>query len=104
MAKPTASGKDKSLFSLGKHCKSHGSESREIIQSILVHKHKGERAFGGMRSCKLICPRILNARSATKAFGVTLERLMDYLNVIFKEVVVKILLCLESRENTGFQN
>lgn len=78
MAKPTASGKDTSLFSLGKHCKPHGSECREIIQSIPVHKHKGERALGGMGSCKLIRPRILNARSATKAFGVTLERLMDF--------------------------
>lgn len=79
MAKPTVSGKDMSLFSMGKHCKSHGSEHKEIIQSIPVHKHKAERALGGMGHCKLISPRILNARCATKAFGVTFERLMDFI-------------------------
>lgn len=54
--------------------------------SIPVHKHKGERALGCVGSCKLpISPRILNARCATKAFGVALERLMDFIWMSFSK-------------------
>ena len=69
---------------MGRHGKSHGREHKEIIKSIPVYKHKGKKVLGederGRKgTCEFLSPRILNARCATKVFGVTLEHLMNFI-------------------------